>query len=242
MLSHTILIGRTHRLAQQNGQDFACTGAPRPGFAYGLVLDGCGSKFRAGGRTTPSHNEIGAKLLGQFAARFLNRQMSPSSQPFCLSKLLDGLYRASLHFLQGTAAMIPFPDEEERTRFVATHLLATMVGFMVTPETAAFFWQGDGYLCCNGEVTALESENRPEYLAYQLLRDRDHGRFQTQVIPNRDEATWLAVATDGWQAGLLPELAQPRNSLALQRWVNRQARRRGVFEDDAAAAVWWNKE
>jgi hypothetical protein len=53
---------------------------------------------------------------------------------------------------------------------------------------------------------------------------------------------WLAVATDGWRPDLLTQLAKPRPSLHLQRWLNRQARQAGNFEDDGAVAVWWKDD
>ena len=62
MLNDAAIIGRTHRLTHQNCHDAAYTGAPQPGYAFGLVLDGCGSKYRKGGQASSSHNEVGAKL------------------------------------------------------------------------------------------------------------------------------------------------------------------------------------
>jgi hypothetical protein len=103
-------------------------------------------------------------------------------------------------------------------------------------ETAVFFWSGDGYLCHNGEITQLDSHNEPDYLAYHL--DAPNGRFQTLTIKN---PTWLAVASDGWTADLLTQLSTPHSSLALQRWLNKQAKERGKFEDDGAIAIWWKE-
>ncbi|MCI0394719.1 MAG: protein phosphatase 2C domain-containing protein [Chloroflexi bacterium] len=247
ILSQATITGRSHRLMQQNGHDFAVTGAPRPGVAFGLVLDGCGSKQRevmpGPGRphklVTPSHNEVGAKLLGQFAATWLAGHLAGE---LAIPLLLAELYRACLAFLAGLAGLLPFPGEAERNRFVASHLLCTLLGFVVTPAGAALFSAGDGYFCQDGQVTFLDCDNRPDYLAYQLLGWTE-GHFHIQMI--NDPAAlpaWLAVATDGWPADLLAGLAQPRSSLALQRWLNVQAQQRGRFEDDGAVAAWYTSD
>jgi hypothetical protein len=60
-----------------------------------------------------------------------------------------------------------------------------------------------------------------------------------EYVENYEETNWLAVATDGWTVDLLQELALPRSSLALQRWLNAQGRKRGHFEDDGAVVAWW---
>ncbi len=233
--SHAAIIGRSHRLIQQNSHDFAISGQPTAQTAFGLVLDGCGSKVDK----LPAHNEVGAKLLGQFAAGYLSGQLLVDSEQVTVEALAGGLYAAGLAFLRGVMALYDFPDEARRAKFVASNLLATMVGFVVVRETAVFFWQGDGYLVHNGAVTTLDSHNRPDYLAYRLLDGGEDGRFQTKTITLTDKTDWLAVATDGWRPDLLAGLAEPRSSLALQRWLNVQARQPGNFEDDGAVTVWW---
>lgn len=249
MISHAMINGRTHRLLQQNSHDFAISGSPRSGTAFGLVLDGCGSKYNR----QSSHNEVGAKLLGQFASNWLNLQFA-ENELVELDGLLVGLFDSCLVFMSQIVDSMPFIDEAARTAFVMTHWLATLVGFVVVEETAVLFWQGDGYLYVNGEITTLDSGNRPDYLAYQLLGKSEgvKGRKGEHVTPslthpftpsfvtvNRADLHSLAVATDGWQPDLLAQLAEPRSSLHLQRWLNIQARQPGNFEDDGAVAVWW---
>ncbi len=239
MIQHTTINGRFHRTRQQNSHDFALSGSPAPGVFYGLVLDGCGSR--------PSHNEVGAKLLGQFAARHLQQQLADlapeGGTAVAATAVLDDLFPRCVQFLQHITALFPWQNDAERAQFVGAHWLATLLGFVVTPETAVFFWQGDGYLIHNGHAITLDSDNRPDYLAYQLLeKDPQHfGGFQTLVL-ERPSLQWLAVTTDGWRPDLLPQLAAPRSGLQLARWVNVQARRPGYFEDDGAVAVWWDEE
>jgi hypothetical protein len=252
MIGHAMINGRSHRLMQQNSHDFASSGRPRPGAAFGLVLDGCGSKFNR----QPSSNEVGAKLLGQFAAGWLSRQLAVN-EPFDLDDFPANLLNACLNFMRQTTDLLPFADDAARTAFVMTHWLATLVGFVVVAETAVLFWQGDGYLSVNGEITPLDSGNRPDYLAYWLLRTGErmkgcggdiltpspfHPLTPACLTINRPTLHWLAVATDGWRPDLLAQLAEPRPSLHLQRWLNIQARQPGNFEDDGAVAVWWQPQ
>lgn len=239
MISHATILGRAHRLMQHNCQDFAVTASPVPNIAVGLVCDGCGSKFVGNGRSHPSHNEIGANLLGQFAIDFLSDKLSHLSQPPCPVKvetILADLHLASLTFLHHLVAHFP---EATRRQFVATRLLATLVGFVHVGETAVFFWQGDGYLVVDGTVCQLESGNQPDYLAYQLLQPSPcQTNFQLAFVPQPEQIRWLAVATDGWSAHLLGQLDEPRSALALQRWLNVQTQQRGQFDDDGAVAIW----
>lgn len=271
MLSYATTIGRNHRLMQQNCQDFAQADSPQPGCSFGIVLDGCGGKHRETNLhsqrpqtiTHPSHNEVGAKLLGQFTAAWLRNNLSRDEN---LDTLIDALYQASLLFLAELVALLSLPAEKaniqreqgsgidlklsdsrspapdpnfHKNRFIATHLLCTLLGFIVTPTTAAFFWLGDGYLCHNGRITCLDQHNRPTYLAYQLL-GQGNAPFQRQIFAHSDDLAWLSVATDGWRVDQLTELATPRSPLELQRHLNVQARERGRFDDDGAVAVYYH--
>lgn len=245
MINHATVIGRAHRLMQRNCQDFAATASPAPHSAVGLVCDGCGSKFQENGRlpttASPSHNEIGANLLGQFAIDFLCDKLTNLPQPACpdtLEGILADLQLASLTFLHHLVAHFP---QEKRRQFVATRLLTTLVGFIRTPQTVVFFWQGDGFLGVNGRLHQLDSGNQPSYLAYQLLQpEPTQTNFQLAFIPQPENLRWLAVATDGWSAKLLSQLEEPRPALTLQRWLNVQSQQRGQFDDDGAIAIWHN--
>ena len=239
MINHATILGRAHRLMQHNCQDFAATASPAPHLAIGLVCDGCGSKFVANGRSAPSHNETGANLLGQFALEFLSQKLVALPTPICpqtVEDVLADLHLAAHTFLQQLTAHFP---EAARRQFIATRLLTTLVGFVHTVETAVFFWQGDGFLVADGAICQLNSNNQPDYLAYQLLQPNpEQTNFQLAFVPQPGELRWLAVATDGWQAALLEQLNDPRSALALQRWLNVQSQQRGQFDDDGAVAIW----
>ncbi|MEJ2747136.1 MAG: hypothetical protein P8183_04355, partial [Anaerolineae bacterium] len=135
MVSHATINGRFHRLMQQNSHDFAISGCPRPDAAFGLVLDGCGSKYNR----QPSSNEVGAKLLGRFAADWLTQRLA-GSELVELDGLLVGLFDDCETFMRQTTDLLPLADDTARTAFVLTHWLATLVGFVVVEETAVLFW------------------------------------------------------------------------------------------------------
>ena len=239
MISHATILGRAHRLMQHNCQDFAATANPAPHLAIGIVCDGCGSKYKENGRSHTSHNETGANLLGQFALDFLSQKLAEHPTPICaetVETILADLHLAALAFLHHLAAHFP---QTSRREFIATRLLTTLVGFVRTPETALFFWQGDGYLVADGRIQPLHSNNQPDYLAYQLLQPNpEQTNLQLAFVPQSDQLHWLAVATDGWSAPLLEQLNEPRSALTLQRWLNVQSQQRGQFDDDGAVAIW----
>jgi hypothetical protein len=244
MLNHATIIGRNHRLWQQNGQDAAASGTLPNGLLFGLALDGCGSKYRPAATgpqpALPSHNETGAHLLKQFAADWLHSYAT--LQPD-LPQTVHDLACACRSFLNCLAVLWPAASPQ-RQQFVATHLLTTIVGFLLSEREgeAILFWAGDGFVCLGDDVLSLDSGNRPNYPAYTVL---DPGsplfRFHNCQLSLSD-VPWLAVASDGWDECSLSRLASPRPGLELQRWLNLRARERGAFDDDGAVAVWWRDE
>ena len=172
--------------------------------------------------------------MGQFISSWLHA----SDLDRRADEIVAQLHQATLTFLRQLTTAIPFANDDARTRFIATQLLCTVVGFVARPRDAFFFWAGDGCLGINEEVIILESDNRPDYLAYALLDDHPHP-FHTLSVRRRETLTRLAVATDGWQPDQLRQLCQPLTSLALQRQVNQQAQQRGFFEDDGGIAICW---
>lgn len=234
MICSAIHIGRHHRLMNQNCHDFAVAGTTPAGSVYGVVLDGCGSKTRS----EQPHTEVGAKLLGTFIAQWWQAALETEGD---LTKQFDQLLVACLGFLRQVIQSIPFANEGERDQFIGSHLLCTVVGFVVKGESAGIFWAGDGHYQINDQITTLDSQNQPNYLAYQLYHHPPQP-FQTLVLPDVAGINCLAVATDGWQPTLLAQLTTPQSALVLQRWLNQQAQQRGNFEDDGAVAIWWKEQ
>jgi hypothetical protein len=230
-----------------NCQDFAITGSPKEGCGYGMVLDGCGSKYRetaaANQRsrfiTSPSQNEVGARVIGQFASQWLEKYLVRQES---LEGLAGKLQTDVERFLEAFVVSMGYTKPAVRFRFIHTNLLATLVGFVFTPTEGCFFWAGDGYLGQDGQIRPLDYDNHPPYLAYNILKGErkniERIQLESCLFPMTNETTWLVAATDGWQPEQLKQLERPQSSLALQRWVNVEARQRGRFEDDGAIALW----
>ena len=232
MLATASIVGRAHRLRQQNCHDFAQTCTTENGHQIGLVLDGCGSKFKDVAGTHVSQNEVGAKLLGAFVIRYLAEQLTDTTP----MQTIENLYDAAHNFLTNLLDLYAF-DEPSKRQFVYTNLLCTMVGFVMKEDTAVFFWRGDGWLIHNDTLTDLNANNHPDYLAYDLFNERKGLHTKTVTLP---EIHRIGVATDGWDESLLTELTPQKNEIMLQRWVNVQAKQAPNFEDDAAIAIYWN--
>ena len=127
---------RAHRLMQHNSHDFTICGHAADGRSqFGLVLDGCGSKYRTPGRVIPSHNEVGAKLLGQFAAGWLARCLPPAGA-IPTPPWPDQLYAACLAFLDQLLAGLGLVGGPGRAEFIASHLLCTLLGFVISADEA----------------------------------------------------------------------------------------------------------
>ena len=225
IVSQAMVIGRSHRLVQGNGHDFVVTGSVGEKVGFGVVLDGCGGKYREEQRVVPSSNEVGAKLLGQFIAAWLTRALKDKKVD--LAGLPQKLYEACVGFLEQLITLFPFEEEIDKRCFMGSQLLCTVVGFVVQRDRAIFFWRGDGYLFLQGEITCLDSNNAPNYITYDLHSGQKG--FEVKVASELKPDDWLGVATDGWQAELLTQLAEPSSTLQLQRRLNIKARGKRPF-------------
>ncbi len=233
MVGTAVCPGRVHRLHWRNGQDAALAHQIGPELAFGLVLDGCGAKAQIAGQRRPSHNEVGAHLLGHYLAGWLSRALPTG--PSAL-EVVGGLGEAAASFLGSLVELVS--GDAEREMLARTQLLCTIVGFVVRPGDALVFWIGDGLALLDETAWRLDSPPAPDYAAHSLLDGVK--RFPVGfMVRDRAGLRRLAVASDGWQPDLLADLPGPCTSLELGRWVNRHAAARDRFADDGAVAVWW---
>jgi len=77
--------------------------------------------------------------MGEFIFDYLKNHLPAlDQQPYCqklaVKSLLTKLFNRCLGFLSNLIDLFPFSSELNRRRFIATHLLSTIVGFVVTPE------------------------------------------------------------------------------------------------------------
>lgn len=214
------VIGRDHMLRQANAQD-SYTVMERDGHVIGVVCDGCG-----GGE----HSEVGATLAAQYIAGQVAEMIGSG---VTLDNIPGELYGRTVRFLDYlTVGMQP----ANRTAFIQHYLLFTVVGVIANEHEAVIFSAGDGLVVVDDTVTKIDQSNTPAYIAYRLLDEEQIGGFD---MPDGFDvcrlAAWarLAVASDGFEVELLPEVWGITHSRGLQRKLNMWSNMGRRFQDDA---------
>jgi serine/threonine protein phosphatase PrpC len=175
------MIGKSHQRLMYNNQD-AFDWKEKEGILVGVVCDGCGSH---------SHSEVGAKLGAKFITTYLiNNYSTPG---FSIAKL-----QAALEvFITKTARELSSDTTDAWRKVIEDYFLFTIVGFIIDENGTTFFYQGDGSILYNNEWIDLSTNNRPEYLAYNLLRESENLSFKS--FHKSSPITNLLIATDGVQ-------------------------------------------
>lgn len=194
------IIGSHHRNVNKNNQDAAVV-IEKNEIAVGVVADGCGSG---------AHSEIGARLGALFAANFLVEKVNAETPLLAkggetsFESVLEQLRVALLAYLEKICVA---PNEKKE--FVFSHLLFTLVGFVITPACAGrpervyVFRAGDGVVIVNGEKIVFDENNMPRYLSFGMLsaNNGDEGRrFNFEIVKEMPTADLhcLLIATDGF--------------------------------------------
>ncbi|HEY1551112.1 MAG TPA: protein phosphatase 2C domain-containing protein [Kofleriaceae bacterium] len=176
-LATAAVTGARHLRAARNGQDAAASERCAAG-AVVVVCDGC-----SGGVSS----EVGARLGARFAARAVAARLS-AGERVADAALWSGVRQQLVAAIAGIAGDDP--------QLLEDCCLFTLVIGAVDREHAAVWAIGDGAYAL-GETTRVLgpfADNRPPYLAYDLLGDRAEPAFE--VVPASSIAS-LAIATDG---------------------------------------------
>ncbi|MEI7554697.1 protein phosphatase 2C domain-containing protein [Candidatus Chlorohelix sp.] len=218
-------IGKNHTLRQANCQDkYNITEIQVNGESYliGVVCDGCGSG---------SNSEVGAGLMARFLCQESARQLSKGVP---IEWLPDILYRAALRYmrrvLQGLRSLNPAQNHE----VIAEYLLTTALGFVMNSEKGIIFSAGDGLCVLNKNISAIDQNNTPHYLAYDLLNNIPSS-FEVREFSVK-QLERLAIWTDGLDPQLLPSTWGHSHPRGLQRQLNVHFRK-GRLEDDTTGIV-----
>jgi hypothetical protein len=178
--------GRDHWLARRNSQD-ALEVLVTPRAIVAIVADGCGSS---------PHSETGARLLASLLARTIARRAATGDDPFMLASAIDEVLDALAH--------ATFIGEPPSASWVVDHLLATVLGVIVTGERALVFRVGDGIVGVDGGlVTHVAPGNAPSYLAYRLVGSRAPAPAPAALVPvvewdgPASALSSVVLATDG---------------------------------------------
>lgn len=212
------IVGRAHLARHQGGQDAVATrsgvGPEGRSFSVAAVADGCGSA---------PLSQVGAALLVAVATREAATLLAAGVPT---AGLVGPVLAAARRALLGVAALAA---DDLRT-FVETHLLATLLVSADDGQTTTCFARGDGLFVIDDEISVIEEDGAPRYLAYDLF-----SAATPPFVLTRPSATRVLAATDG----LLPEHATAafgHRGRGLQRWLNVLADR-APLADDAAIAV-----
>jgi serine/threonine protein phosphatase PrpC len=169
------VLGNTHYKLYYNNQD-AYQYYQDNTCVIGVVADGCGSG---------SNSEVGSRLAVDFVVNFCRKHFG--NQPFDA----DFLQNSLLEFLRQVVKNQLVSDESE---FIENYLYFTLFGFVVQPEQTCIFHSGDGLYLLNDKQVIIEQNNRPNYLAKNLLGGQSS--LETEFIET-SKLNRLLVATDG---------------------------------------------
>lgn len=217
--------GRDHLARRANGQDALAVRAVG-GAVVGVVCDGCGSG---------ASSEVGARLAAQFLVDEAARLLAGGCD---VAPLPDMLYGALVRFLRGLVALAAPND---LPCYVRDHLLFTVVGVVVSADGGVVFSAGDGLIAVDDHLEQIDQGNRPAYPAYHLVRGTlsDDMALPTTFAVYPLAGGWgrVAVATDGFEAAVLPAVWGIAHERGLQRLMNVWSEKERRFRDDATIVV-----
>lgn len=169
------VIGSSHYKLQYNNQDSYSFYQDRACIA-GVVTDGCGSG---------SNSEVGAKLGADFIINFCKKHFS--SNPFNAALLQKSL----IEYLKN---IVKNQQTTEELDFIENNLFFTIFGFIIQPHRTFIFHSGDGLYFLNDKEIIVEQNNRPQYIARNLISGDAY--IETENIETA-KLQRLLVATDG---------------------------------------------
>jgi hypothetical protein len=169
------VIGSSHYKLYYNNQDSYSFYQDRS-CIVGVVADGCGSGI---------NSEVGAKLAVDFVVNYCKKHFRYN--PFNVD-----LLQASL--IEYLCNIVKNQQTSEELEFIENHLFFTIFGFVIQPQQTFVFHSGDGLYCINDEQFVIDQENRPQYIAKNLISG--NGCIETAYIQTH-KLQKLLVATDG---------------------------------------------
>jgi hypothetical protein len=175
------IIGKSHQHLMYNNQD-AFSWKNNDSIIVGVVCDGCGSR---------PNSEVGAKLGATFISNYLlEHYASPNFK-------IEQLQAALEMFMLTIAKQLGHNSKSAWKEVLQDYFLFTIIGFIVDHLGTTFFYIGDGAILFNDVWMDLSTNNKPDYLSYNLLESNQNLQFKTfyQDNPIRN----LLIATDGVQ-------------------------------------------
>ena len=232
--------GFSHTNKKKNNQDYFAVGeAGIAGeeYLFGVVSDGCTGM--PGSRT-----EIGSILISQFIVSEILLILSSGAR---IEDLPGILYPRCIGYFRTIAGSTVMGGPEIMWNFVRKNLLCTIVGFAMNREELVVFNSGDGMMIFNDEITVIDQDDVPNYIAYHLvdktILGKEVERLQTSFDVSLYDASKLsrfAICTDGIVEEEVKEPGvvngiwnyEPGAKAGLQWWLNIQSVDNGRFRDD----------
>lgn len=174
-------------------------------YHVGIVCDGCT------GKPMFSKTEVGASLLPVYAysrcQELICSGMSLPEIPLALFQMCTEFLRDLANKVMPSSVFWPYPSEvlavpsmkgrkdvNSTERFRLDYLSATMLGFITNEEQLVTFSAGDGVVLVNDELTVIDQNDEPDYLAHSINRP---GKGFDVKTYNLLDVRRLALCSDG---------------------------------------------
>lgn len=216
------VIGRQHVLTGKNCQDAYAIYNPVEDegqlshtLSAGVLSDGCGS--------SPT-SEVGANLIVQRAiSSAMESEVGRIWKKWSLHQVVEYVEKSVLEYLSNLPRGIWGGD------FVVKNLLATVLGFVTDGEKIIIFSSGDGTIFIEDDVLQIDEDNRPSYLAYNLLGQKVGFKI---IEVDLKETEKIALASDGFESELIDDFWSKEHPNGVQRLLNVYSKKKH-FSDDA---------
>lgn len=168
-------IGSSHQKLFYNNQD-AYSFYRDKNLICGVVADGCGSG---------TNSEVGAALGVNFVVNFCKHHFTKKTFD------VEVLNQAIINYLRN---IVQNQQTNEELEFIENYLFFTLFGFLISPQKTYIFHSGDGVYALNDQKVVIEQDNRPQYIAKNLISGKTN--METTYIET-SKLERLLIATDG---------------------------------------------
>ena len=161
----------------------------------GVVCDGC---------SNGSHSEVGASLFSRYLCQAVEAHL-PSHNSSTENLDWNGILENARHSLLIQLKTVSEKMDGNPAENLINYFLFTIIGFVITLESAIVFSLGDGCYAMNGKFHDIPTytNNEPPYLAYGLFKEHKH-RFTIEQLKfkvlgqiNTKELESLLIGSDG---------------------------------------------
>lgn len=239
--------GTKHKLRRINNQDKLMVHSRQIAdrlYTFGVICDGMT------GDKKESHSEVGARLLAEFAVAEIGL-LAAAHVP--VTEIPAALYSRMVGYVGNIARATCPGSPEELWHFIERNLLATVLGFISDGVDLLAFAAGDGVIIANEQVTVIDHDDHPLYLAYHQV-DREILGGAAALLPSTFETISFrvadlrrfAIASDGLATQRAPDQSKTVEQIdldalwdyesgagaGLQWWLNKRQLEDQAFADD----------